>query len=70
MMVDVAGVGVRACCASLTAEALVPVLIVGFIGASAASLEGFAMNGRDFRFSMADSPSFARQFPVVLMLWA
>ena len=44
MTVDAAGAGIRArgkARESLTADALVPVLIVGFIRASAASLEGF-----------------------------
>lgn len=40
---------------SLIADALVPIFIVGFIDASAVSLEGFAMSGRDFYFSLTVS---------------
>ena len=54
MTVDAAGAGIRArdkARESLIADALVPVLIVRFIRASAASLKGFA-----FCFSLAASP--------------
>lgn len=71
--VDAAGAGVRACGKSresLTADALVPVRIVGFIGASVASLEGFAMSGRNFCFSLAASPWVCGRVSMVSMACA
>lgn len=73
MIVDAAGAGIRArgkARESLTADALVPVLIVGVIGVSAASLEGFTMSGRDICFSLADSRSVAGRVPIVSMACA
>lgn len=40
---------------SLTADALVPVLMVGFANTAGASLEGFVVSGSDFCFSLAGS---------------
>ncbi len=62
IIVDVADVGDRArgnTRESLTADAVVPVLTVGFTSAAAASLRGFVVSGRDFCFSLVDSPSTA-----------
>jgi len=67
MTVDAAGAGIRArgkARESLTADAPAPVLIVGFIRASAASLEGF------FCFSLAASSSVGGRVPIVSMACA
>ena len=64
MTVDAAGAGIRArdkARESLTADALVPVLIVGFT----ASLEG-----RDFCFSLAAPPSVGGRVPTVSIVCA